>query len=433
MNKNSLTIRILLILGIIVILIIPLTMIQSLINERQSYRDEATQEIYKSWAGEQIVAGPILTLEKEHAYTNAEGEKYLSKKSIQYLPENLIIDCELIPEIRYRGIYEVVLYKSRMKIKGSFPVIDELKENEENLKSVTKYISFNISDLRGIEETVKLQLNKTDLTVVPGLKDDKLFRNGFHSYVDFKDGEMLTFESEITLRGSSGIEFLPLGKMTSLSMKSDWNNPSFIGSYLPAERSVTENGFTSDWKINHFNREFPQAWQNKNYDIYQSAFGVKLLMPVDEYQKTMRTSKYGIMIIVLTFISFFMIEIFSKKTIHPVQYLLVGLSLVIFYSLLLSISEYIVFKYSYLLSSIAVIALIGLYIKSIYLSVRISLIITSILAVFYGLMYTILQLQDYALLFGNIALFVVLGIIMYLTRKLNWFELFNNKGVVTDG
>ena len=181
MKKDSLTFRILLILGIIVLLIVPLTMIQSLISERQSYRDEATQEIYKSWAGEQIVAGPILTVEKEYIYTNAKGEKYISKKYFQYLPENLIVECELLPEIRYRGIYEVVLYKSKIKINGAFPVINGLKNKEENLKSVTKYISFNISDLRGIEETVKLQLNKTDLTVVPGLKDDRLFKSGFLS------------------------------------------------------------------------------------------------------------------------------------------------------------------------------------------------------------------------------------------------------------
>lgn len=427
MKKNSLTFRVLLILGIVIVLLIPLSMIQSLIYERQGYRDEATQEIYKSWAGEQIVAGPILTLEKVYTHTSADGKKYFKKKHIQYLPDNLNIQTELIPEIRYRGIYEVVLYKSKIKVSGNFQAINDLNKKEENLSSITKYLSFNISDLRGIEETVKLKLNKSDLTVIPGLKDDRLFKNGFLSYIEFEGDESLTFEAEIVLRGSSSIEFMPLGRITNLKIKSEWNNPSFTGSYLPTNRSITESGFTSEWKINHFNREFPQRWENKNYDIYQSKFGVKLLMPIDEYQKTMRTSKYGIMIIILTFVSFFMIEIFSKKVIHPIQYLLVGLSLIIFYSLLLSISEYIVFQSAYLLSSIAVIALIGLYIKSIYSSVKISLIIISILILFYGLMYIILQLQDYALLFGNLALFIILGIIMYITRKLNWFELFNTK------
>jgi inner membrane protein len=323
-----------------------------------------------------------------------------------------------------------VLYKSRIKISGRFPGIKSADGDEEFLTSTTKYLSFNISDLRGIEETVKLRLNKTDLTVVPGLKDDRLFTSGVLSYVDISNDDMMSFECELNLRGSSGIEFMPLGKMTNLHVKSNWNNPSFTGSYLPTTRTITDSGFTSEWKINHFNREYPQTWNDQHYDLYQSAFGVNLIMPVDEYQKTMRTSKYGMMIIVLTFISFFLIEIFSNKIIHPVQYLLVGLSLVIFYSLLLAVSEYIIFKYSYLISSAAVIALIGLYIKSVYSSVKISLIITSILTMFYGLMYIILQMQDYALLFGNIALFLILGIIMYLTRKLNWFELFNNKSTV---
>lgn len=427
MKKDSLTFRILLISGIIILLVIPLTMIQSLITERQSYRDEATSEIYNSWAGTQIVAGPILTIEKVYTHVNEKGEKYNTKKYVQYLPDQLNIHCELLPEIRYRGIYEVILYRGKIKISADFSNLEETSNNEINLSSITKYISFNISDLRGIEETVRIKMNDKFLTVIPGLQNDKLFQNGFLAHIEMDGIESLKFESELILRGSSTIEFMPLGKMSEVSMESTWNNPSFIGAYLPSERLITQNGFTSKWKINHFNREYPQVWNNQRYDLYKSTFGVKLLMPVDEYQKTMRTSKYGIMIIILTFISFFMIEIFSKKKIHPVQYLLVGLSLVIFYSLLLSISEYIVFKTSYLISSIAVITLIGLYIKSIYSSFKISLIISSILILFYGLMYIILQLQDYALLFGNIALFIILGVIMFLTRKLNWFELFSNK------
>lgn len=427
MKKDSIIFRIILILGIVVILFIPLNMIQSLIFERQGYRNEAVQEIYSSWAGEQTIAGPILTVEKTFVNANKDGEKTTTKDITHYLPENLVIESNLIPEIRYRGIYEVVLYKSNIKIKGNFPAIADTRENQANLSSTQTFISFNVSDLRGIEENVKLNINERDLTVVPGLLSAGVFNNGFSSIIKLKENDLLTFSAEINLRGSSSIEFIPLGKMTNVKMNSKWNNPSFIGSYLPSSREVSENGFSSNWKINHFNREYPQIWVNRTYDLFKSKFGTKLLMPVDEYQKTMRTSKYGVMIVILTFISFFMIEIFSKKIIHPIQYLLVGLSLVIFYSLLLSISEYIVFKYSYLISSISIIVLIGLYIKSIYTSNKISLIITFILTVFYGLMYIILQMQDYALLFGNISLLLILAVIMYLTRKLNWYEVLSNK------
>ncbi|MBU2493526.1 MAG: cell envelope integrity protein CreD [Bacteroidetes bacterium] len=430
MKKDSITIRILLILGIVVVLFVPLNMIQSLIIERQGYRNEAVQEIYKSWAGEQTVAGPILTVEKTFFSINKDGEKITTKNYTHYLPENLEIECELLPEIRYRGIYEVVLYKSKIKIKGNFPRIIDLKENTGILSSIENYISFNISDLRGIEENVRLKINDSNLSVVPGLKNIGVFNNGFSSILNFSDDEQLSFYAEINLRGSSSIEFIPLGKMTNVKMFSKWENPSFIGSYLPAEREVTEKGFSANWEINNFNREYPQIWSNQNYEIFKSTFGAKLLMPVDEYQKTMRTSKYGVIIIILTFISFFMIEIFSKKIIHPIQYLLVGLSLVIYYSLLLSISEYIIFKYSYLISSILIIILIGFYIKSIYSSFKISLIISTQLILFYGLMYIILQLQDYALLFGVIALFIILALFMYLTRKLNWFDVLSNKNNV---
>ncbi|NWF88131.1 MAG: cell envelope integrity protein CreD, partial [Ignavibacteriaceae bacterium] len=413
--------------GIVVLLFIILNMILSLIFEIQGNRVEAVQEVYGSWAGEQVVAGPIITVEKTYTNLNKDGEKIVTEKYVHILPDNLEIVCELIPEIRYRGIYEVVLYKSKIRLTGNFPNFISEDENVGRLTSVEKYISFNISDLRGIEENVKLRINDKDLTVVPGLKNNVVFKNGFSSNLDFEGDTQAAFMVELNLRGSSSAEFIPLGKTTEVKMSSKWNNPSFSGSYLPNARKVSNNGFSADWKINHFNREYPQVWFNTNYEVFKSTFGVKLLMPVDEYQKTMRTSKYGVMIIILTFVSFFMIEIFSKKVIHPIQYLLVGLSLVIFYSLLLSISEYIVFKYSYLISSISIIVLIGFYIKSIYSSFKISIIIMTILTLFYGLMYIILQLQDYALLFGNISLFIVLAVIMFLTRKLNWFEVLSSK------
>lgn len=426
MKKDSIILRLILIFAIMVALVIPLVMIQALINERQSYRNEAVQEICKSWATEQIVAGPILTVETA-SVNSVKGSENVSTKSItQYLPENLEIDCELVPEVRYRGIFEVVVYKSKIKLIGNFTGVKNVEEVSGNLSSVEKFISFNISDLRGIDENVKLKINNTELTVMPGLKNSGTFRNGFSSSIDFIDSEKLFFSAEINLKGSSSIQFIPLGKTSEVRINSKWDNPSFVGSYLPNQREISESGFSSYWKINHFNREYPQVWHDKNYEIFKSSFGAKLLMPVDEYQKTMRTSKYGIMIIILTFVSFFMIEIFSNRVIHPVQYLLVGLSLLIFYSTLLSISEYIVFKYSYLISSILVITLIALYVKSIYSSLKITMIITSMLALFYGLNYIILQLQDYALLLGNISLFIILAVIMYLTRKLNWFEVLSN-------
>ena len=178
-----------------------------------------------------------------------------------------------------------------------------------------------------------LKLNANSYNLLSGLKN-KIFKNGFHS--DFKlntENVLQNFDIELELNGMENLDFIPLGKFTEVNVSSPWNNPSFAGAFLPKTREITEDGFTAQWKVNHFNRSYPQEWKGKTYDTFPSAFGVKLLVPVDEYQKTMRTSKYGLMIIALTFLSFFMIELFSKKVIHPIQYLLVGLALLIFYSL----------------------------------------------------------------------------------------------------
>jgi inner membrane protein len=226
------------------------------------------------------------------------------------------------------------------------------------------------------------------------------------------------------------LNFVPMGKNTEVNVSSSWSNPSFIGNFLPAEREVQENGFTASWSVNHFNREFPQEWENQQYDVFKDKFGVKFFIPADEYQQTMRSSKYGLLIIILTFVSFFLVEVFSGKAIHPIQYLLIGLALIIFYSLLLSLSEYILFQYSYLIAGSLVIGLITLYTKSIYKNRNIVLSISAMLISFYGFVYVLLQLQDYSLLLGNIALFLILAAIMFFTRKVNWFDVLKSKSVV---
>jgi len=429
MKKDSIILRIIISAVIIIILIIPLTMIQSLISDRQCYRNDAVAEINKSWAGSQTVAGPILSVISKEWTENQEGKKIFKQSKYFILPENLNIESEVFPETRYRGIYEITLYKTDIKISGSFNFTNTQKFNlDDIIKNTTEsYLSFNISDSKGIEDNIDLKWNGVDKEVSPGLRNTDIFRNGFVSNVNLaKSNKKYNFEVTLHLKGSESLNFIPLGKITEVHMKSNWNNPSFSGEFLPSSRNITPKGFTAVWKINQFNRNYPQEWHNYNYNLFQSSFGVNLRVPVNEYQKTMRTSKYGIMIILLTFVSFFMIEIFNKKALHPIQYLLIGLSLVIFYSLLLALSEYMLFQYSYLISSILVIALIGFYTKSVFAKANLGLLIGGILILFYGFMYTILQLQDYSLLLGNIALFIILAVIMFATRKINWYEVFGN-------
>jgi len=430
MKKESVALRIILIAAIIILLIIPLLMVQSLITDRQVYRQEAVNEISKSWASKQSIAGPMITVSHKVEKTDSKENKYFVIKDDYYLPETLKIDVEVVPEKRYKGIYEVMLYKSKIKMSGTLN-LSKLKEKFPDEKFDESYISFNISDLRGIQKDAELNLNGKKYKLIPGLKD-KVFHNGFYSDLDLSKQDLTqNFDIELELNGMENLEFVPLGKFTEVNMKSSWNNPSFEGAFLPLSREITEDGFTAQWKVNYFNRSYSQEWENQTYDPFPSAFGVKLLVPVDEYQKTMRTSKYGLMIIILTFLSFFMIELFSKKVIHPIQYLLVGLALIIFYSILLAISEYILFQYSYLISSVLIIALIGFYARSIYQSNQISIVISGMLMMFYGFMYVILQIQDYSLLIGTIALFIILAAIMFFTRKINWFDVLSNKSNAT--
>ena len=425
MKKESVALRIILISSITILLLIPLFMIQSLIDDRQNYRLEAIREISRGWAGSQVIGGPVLTVVKKTEREDNKGKKYFVEESTHYLPEVLDINADVEPEIRYKGIYELVLYKSKIQMKGQIDLTAFHKQFPSNDYDKV-YLSFNVSDLRGMQKDPKLLLNKTSYSLTPGLKNN-VFKNGFYTEVKLDKNNLQDFEMELDLNGMEFLGFIPLGKYTVVNVGSPWNNPGFEGAFLPASRNISEKNFTAKWNVNYFNRTFPQEWSENTYDVFPSVFGVKLLMPVDEYQKTTRTSKYGLMIVVLTFLSFFLVELFAKKVIHPIQYLLVGLALIIFYSILLAVSEYIVFQYSYLVSSVLIILLIGLYVKSIYRSKQIASIITGMLAMFYGFMYVILQLQDYSLLLGNIALFIILAAVMFFTRKINWFEIFSGK------
>jgi len=171
----------------------------------------------------------------------------------------------------------------------------------------------------------------------------------------------------------------------------------------------------------HLNRTYPQQWTDDSYYIDDSAFGVGLLFPVDQYQKSLRSAKYAIMFISLTFLVFFFTELLNKKRIHPIQYLLVGLGLSIFYSLLVSLSEHMSFNWAYLIAGVSIIGLITAYAHSIFKNLRLTAILSLILVILYLFLFTILQLQDYSLLLGSIGLFLTLAIVMYLSRKIDWY------------
>ncbi|MFH1197199.1 MAG: cell envelope integrity protein CreD [bacterium] len=423
---SSIGFRVVLIIVIIILLLIPLQLIKSLIAEREETRNAAIEEVSASWGGAQIISGPVLTIPIQRVYVDEKGKKKYNLQNWNVLPEVLEINGNVIPEIRNRSIYKVILYQGRLKISGSFKLNSEeiISDTDTEIIFRDAYLSLGISDLKGIRENIQLIWSGTRVNVNPGNVNKEVMNMGVASNVNVNQNDTVcSFSVELSLNGSRSLNFIPVGKTTSVNISSSWNNPGFAGQFLPDSRQISEKGFKASWQINHFNRNFPQQWIGNKYNIGESVFGVNFLMPVDEYQKIMRTTKYGLMIIILTFGCLFTIEIFKGRILHPVQYLLIGFALIIFYSLLLSLSEYISFSYSYIVSAAAVIFLISLYSKFAYSNLKLASSIFAILIALYGFMFVILQLQDYSLIVGTIGLFIVLAIIMYVTRKVNWFEI----------
>ena len=235
--------------------------------------------------------------------------------------------------------------------------------------------------------------------------------------------QLIKFSMDIDIKGSQYLYFVPVGKTTNVSISSNWNNPSFGGEFLPDSREIETNGFQALWNILHLNRNYPQSWSDIEYSVYDSSFGVNLLLPVDRYQKSMRVIKYAILFLAFTFLVFFFVEVMNKLFIHPIQYILVGIAIVVFYTLLLAFSEYITFNLSYLISALLTLGLITGYVMAILNSKNLALLILGILGILYGFIFTIIQLQDYALLIGSIGVFIILALVMYYSRKINWYEI----------
>lgn len=454
--KSSVMLKLITIGILILLLMIPASMLESLVNERQSTRDNAVEEITSKWGSNQTIGGAVITIPYTIIQEDDKGKKCTVIEYAHFLPENLNITGTLTPEKRYRGIYVVMLYNAQLHIQGFFkkPNVELLKIPKERFLFSEAFISFGLTDMKGIKEAIRLKINGKDTEINSGIESKDLFASGVSSPIDL-EAETINFDAIINLNGSKRIDFLPFGKTTKVTIESTWGTPSFVGSSLPDERQVTEKGFKAVWNELHLNRNYPQQGtgnfvgltsngsENYNQDLavvaesntvmpkikveLQSSFGVKLLLPVDEYQKTMRSTKYNLMFIVITFIAFFFVEILNRKRLHPIQYLLVGFAICLFYVLLLAISEHLSFNWAYLIGCVTILTLITFYTQSIFKNIRITLIFNGILALLYGFFYSLLQLQDYSLLLGSAGLLIILAVIMYLTRNIDWYRVYGRK------
>jgi inner membrane protein len=419
------------------LMLIPTNLIQDLVNERHQRQQEAVAEISSRWAAPQTITGPVIGIPYLETSTD-NGNKIEVRRWAYFLPAKLDIQTRLVPEKRYRGIYQVVVYTTELEIHSEF---DSLHFEELNLSPATMLwkdatVFFDISDLQGLKEDMVLHLENSaapnpasDLTLVPGRRSTDQFKSALAAALpDWLPSAAtartpLKFSARVKLKGSGNLSFTPVGRETTAEASSSWPDPSFTGATLPDIRTVKDSGFVASWKMLALNRKFPQQWKEGNYNLEEAAFGVSLIVPVDVYQQTTRSVKYAILIILLTFTAFLLIEWVYDRPIHSVQYALVGLALCIFYTLLLSLSEYLGFNGAYSIAAIATIGLIAWYIGSLLRSARMSLFVTFLLIVQYGFVFTLIQLQDYALLMGSIGLFITLAIVMYFSRKIKWEKM----------
>jgi inner membrane protein len=415
-------------------------MIGHSIDERQATHQAVLLDIARSSSYSQTLVGPILVVpykKREEVWkTNDKKERYTEVVEragrLYFLPEIYRVNSDLTTELRKRGIYEARLYHADTNINGTFVVpanfgvTDELKDYDFD----NAYVAMDISDIRGIQNSLKLVINNQSFNVEPG-SQLKMLGDGIHSELkglSFTSDSTLQFSVNLLLQGTERFNIAPIGKETHVELHSDWPHPSFIGDFLPVERNIDTQGFSARWQTSYFSTNFSEYFYrcvNSNIcDAYQGRnFGVSMIDPVDQYVKSDRAIKYALLFIVLTFASFFLFEILKRLAVHPVQYGLVGLALAFFYLLLLSLSEHIGFGIAYVISSLACVSLIGFYVSHVLQSFYRGIGFTLGLTLLYGLLYGLLSAEDYALLMGSILLFTVLGAFMMLTRRVDWYSI----------
>jgi len=424
LDKGKLFIKAVVIFFMALGLWIPAVFIKDVIREREGRQREAIIDISSKWAGRQTISGPLLMIPYLGETKDDKGGVSLVKKYAWFMPDKMETQAAISPEVRHRGIYDVTVYRAETIISGRFNNLkwDELNVPAGHVLWNEAVMVFTVSDnIRGINEDVYLEWDGNRSLFNPLPAGTSSENDGLAAPVTLAPegaASSHSFSLKFTLNGTEGLLITAGARENTVKLSSSWNDPSFTGVKLPDERTVTESGFTASWK--YMNRSIPLVWKDHFYNLGEASFGVQLITPVDGYDKTERSVKYALLCIILTFASFFLIESIYKKPLHLVQYGLAGLALVLFYTLLLSISEYLGFNLAYLIAGVATISLVTWFVGGIMKSSKLAFFIGFVLTVVYGYIFSIIQLQDFALLMGSIGLFIALAIIMFFSRKLQW-------------
>ena len=452
-ERYATTIKLVIIGILTLVLLIPLVMIQSLINERQTTRQNAIEEITSKWGGKQTIVGPCFVI----PYTKTlikDDLQTVVEQNLVLLPETLDVSANAVVESRKRGIYDASVYGSDIVLKGTFDMqaLEKSGVSLSQIKWDEIRLILGISDLKGIKEISPLQIAGANVDFEPGIpvrnlslgfgsstvaekqvatkeKTGSLFGQGMNAKMTFDEkdspiySDLLLFSMSMKLNGSQGFYVVPVGKVTKVHLKSDWTSPGFDGNFLPDSRQIDQNGFTADWKILDINRSYGQIINGDDdasmSQMADSRFGVQFVQSVDQYRQNMRAVKYGILIILLTFVAVFFMEQIRKNAVHPFRYLLIGLALVLFYSLLLSLSEVLGFAPAYLIAAAMTAVLISIHLSSILRSAKQGWLVGALLAILYAFIFMLIHMESYALLAGSLGLFVILALVMYFSKKFN--------------
>lgn len=436
--KESLALKLFIIGFLVLILLIPAGMISNMITKRSYRQEEVVREITEKWGGDQTVTGPVITIpyrtyeivnetirERGKPNTIRERKRYGALQYATFLPEEFQVNGDINTSLKSRGIFDAVIYKSGVTIDALFgsPDFSKLTSKKCEVQWDQVTLSLGISNIRGIRDELTFTINGKKMRPEPGTPSNSFTSGISQKFAVTAPEKPITFSTTLTLNGSGKLGFIPVGKKNSVTLTSPWHSPSFFGSALPDESEISEEGFNAQWNIMSFNRDFPQQWVGNRTISSSNCFGVEVIKPVDQYRAVSRSAKYALLFILLTFISLFIVEVLLGKRIHPIQYLLIGFALTLFYTLLLSISEHTGFTPAYLIASIASIALISTYIQGVLNELKVTLTLAGLLSILYSFLFITLHQEEYALLMGSVGLFLILGAIMFTTRKIDWYSL----------
>jgi inner membrane protein len=423
--KQKIETKLIIIIGLIVLLLIPIFMIQNLIDERSELQQQVQVDIAKSSSDEQQVIGPFIHAQYLETVT-VDGKTSEQLMNMTLLPESLNVSSNLATFEKYRGIYKALLYRSQNQFEGRFKTSALAVLADKKIKRLNLILA--ISDIRGIGQGSHINVNERSYELLPGTQLDQL-PQGIRVELDYetiRKSEVLPYQIDLNLQGMRQLSFAPVGKNSSLTMQADWPHPSFVGDYLPIESSISARDFSASWQTNYFATNLKELFnqclfRNECTLFKQRNMGVNLVDSVNHYLKNYRASNYAILVIVLIFASFFLLEVLRDEPIHPVQYGFVGLALAVFYLLLISLSEHLGFNIAYLLSALASAILLSVYVAGMLKNSKHGGLFLCGVLFIYSLLYGLLSAEDYALLMGSVLVFVVLSLIMMLTRRVNWY------------